>query len=416
MARHFPDFLSAYIDYASNEYAPEQFTRWTGLSVLAGALERKVWLPEGNYCNYPNLFVLLTSGPGIGKSSAIRQGVPLLYGIQKDFNTNFKIQEGVTTAAGLREIMTLLDNMPGGAINQFSSVFCVGREGSDSALKNHGGDDYRSMSCNMYDCEDLYQFTLKTGVMNIPQPVMNMLVGATFDFLGSVIDQNSVFGGLASRFTYVVEKNNTLAGEFFGDVIIDDGDVDWKTKLAETGDVKMKQLLIEDLGQIHRLYGAMRVKKDVLPIVKKWFDDFKEEFNGMESERMKSLFIRKRTLLKKILILVAISEGNDFVVKPHHAEVAVKLVDEVTKDNPYILSQSAIVNLEDQRGTTQYIAQLIKRKGNKTTRKSICASALSHGNDTKRVNETLDFMVGAGWIKLGDNGIVELMVDPDRHL
>lgn len=408
MARNFSDWLTAYVNYARNEYAPEHFTLWTGLSVLAGALERKVWIPEGNYANYPNLFVLLVSGPGIGKSSAIRQGTPLLYGVQ-EMNPHFRLLEGVTTAAGLREKLFVLTPT---AKQTGSSIFLVGREGSDSPLKNHG-DDFRSMACSMYDCEDRYQFTLKDRSFDIPKPVMNMIVGVTFDFLGSVIDQNSVFGGLASRFTYVIEKKNELKGSFFGAVEIA-GEVPLEIK--ETGDPLVKARLTDDVKKIHQLSGSFRIKRDVISIVEKWHEDFKGEFNGMESERMRSLMIRKRTLVKKLLMLVSISEGDDLLITPEHAERAITLADEVTKDNPYVLSQSAISDIHGQRGTTQFIAQMIKRFGGKISRHKLQSLTLAQGNDVERLTKTVDYMVGSGWIKVHLDGSMELLVDPDRYL
>jgi hypothetical protein len=414
MGRNFADFLRAYCEYAGNQYAPAHFTKWTGLSILAGALERKVWIAEGNYSNYPNLFVLLVSGPGIGKSSAIRQGVPLLYGVQAE-NNNFKILEGVTTAAGLREKMSIFDCVPG-KLDVFSSIYLVGREGSDSPLKNHG-DDFRSMACSMYDCEERYQFTLKDKAFDIVQPVMNMLVGTTFDFLGSVIDHNSVFGGLASRFTYVIEKDNQLKGSFFGEglSVMGEGMVNGKEQTAEH--VQMKERLIQDLVQIHRLNGPFRVERNVIRICEEWNEGFKTDFNEMESERMRSLMIRKKTLFKKILMLLSVSGGNDLIIREEHAERAKELVDSVTKDNPYILSQSATVDVEGQRGTTQFLAQTIKRRGGKLPKRILQGIALAHGNDTDRLTKTLDYMIGSGWVNYdSSSGMIELLVDPDRYL
>jgi hypothetical protein len=399
--RHFDNFLDGYMAYARNQYAPEQFTLWTGISIVAAALERKVWIPEGNFCNYPNLFVLLTAGPGVGKTSAIRQGVSILYGMQER-NPNFKIVEGVSSAAGLREIMKQLDNMPDG-INQFSSVLMVGKEGSESALKNHG-DDFRSAACAMYDCEERYQFTLKDGQMMIPQPVMNMLVGTTFDFLGSVVDQNSVFGGLASRFTYILEKDSEMKGEFFQGVKFFDEEKKKEAEAAEAALSKIgfghseetKQKLIDDLYSIHKMYGAYRIKKEVMLIVRNWFEAFKKEFNETESERTKAMMIRKRTLLKKLLIIIAASRSNELVITSDHALEAIGLVDAATKDNPYIMSQALIANTDSQGGLNELIIQAIKKSGGSLHMSGLKRIIYANGNDVSKVAPTLELLIGSG--------------------
>jgi hypothetical protein len=63
------NWLKAYVEYASDKYCPPEFHLWTGLSVLAGACERKVWLSNRRVTYYPNLFVMLTTYPGVGKST-----------------------------------------------------------------------------------------------------------------------------------------------------------------------------------------------------------------------------------------------------------------------------------------------------------------------------------------------------------
>ena len=416
VARNFPDFLTAFCAYARNQYAPENFTLWAGISLIAAVLERKVWIAEGReqdgsvYHNYPNLFVLLTAGPGVGKSSAIGQVMPLLYGLEEKINPKFKHIEGVVTAAGLRTSLTL-DTLPSG--EKFCGVYCVGSEGSDSPLKNHG-DDFRSMACSMYDCPEKYQFTTgKDGSLKFPLPVMNMLVGVTFDFLGSVVDQNSVFGGLASRMTYVIEKENKLSGDFFGNVDIS-GEETVQVERPSNG--RMRDRLLEDLGKIHRMYGKMLIQRNVMPIVDAWYEEFKKDFNDMESERMKSLLIRQRTLLKKILIIIAASSGDDLLITAEHAERAVDLVRNVTKDNPYILAQSATANVDSQKGTTQFIAQVLKRNGGKMSRSALKASSLSKGNGVDMLTKTFDYLIGAGWIKVDSDDTVHLLIDPDRYL
>lgn len=404
--RHFPDFLKAYIDYAANEYAPEQFTRWTGLSVLAGALERKVWIAErGEYLSYPNLFVLLVGGPGTGKSSAIKQGAPLLYSLQK-INTNFKISEGVCTSKALRDKMRYPDNIPGQA-DQFTSIYIIGSEGSDSPLKNHG-DDFRSAACAMYDCGDLYQFSTGTdGAITIPQPCMNIIVGATYEFLSSVVDQESSEGGLASRFTYVIQKENELRGDFLD---LEDGIP------RETGNPETKRRLISDLQTIHRLVGTFRFEAAAVDLAKAWHHDLKEEFNSIESPRMKSLLVRKRTLFKKVMMLLSVSTSNDLSIRTSHVEETIPLVEEVTKDTSFVLVQAALGDKLSQNGTTQLISHLINKAGGKIHQTRLRAQALANGNGVDTISKTIDYMIGARWIDIDSAGNVKLLIDPDRHL
>jgi hypothetical protein len=420
VARHFPDFLDAYVKYAQNEYAPKHFTEWVGISILAAAVERKVYIREKqDYRNYPNLYTILVAGPGIGKSSAIRQGIALIDGIRVR-NSKFKKHEGVCTSAALRKEMNFYDHMPVSQ-TKFTSIFLVGREGSESPLKNHG-DDFRSAACSIYDSEDVYQFsTAKDGSLILQKPVMNMLVGATFDFMGGVVDQESAFGGLASRFTYVIEKNDKIGGSFFDlmpeDVVGLSEEEQQKLATKVTIDPEMKAKLTDDLYAIHRLEGHLKIHKDCLSLTQEWYDIFCEDFNAMESSRMRAVNMRKRTLMKKMLVVTALSRSSDLILLPEDVKRTVALVERVTKDNPYMLSQSAVANLDTQSGVTQFLAQTLKNNGGKMIKFNLMSAVLVHGNEVDWANKTFDALIGAGWVKYDTStGIVELLIDPDRYL
>ena len=71
MTRILPDWLTAWEEYFSNPPCPTLFRRWTGISLLAGAMERKCWVHSMKKILYPNLYVILVAPPGGGKSFLI---------------------------------------------------------------------------------------------------------------------------------------------------------------------------------------------------------------------------------------------------------------------------------------------------------------------------------------------------------
>src|SRR5690606_11504383 len=99
MSRHFDNFLDAYLEYANDDFVPEKFNLWSGLSAIAGALERKVWLPWGDtFSYYPNIFVLLVALPGVGKSTALNKAIGLLQEMNLKDNRLKLIPSQVTEA------------------------------------------------------------------------------------------------------------------------------------------------------------------------------------------------------------------------------------------------------------------------------------------------------------------------------
>src|SRR5574338_1341831 len=79
MSRKFPDWLTAFCNYASFGEAPRRMYFWTGVSVVAGALRRRVWIDQAYFSWYPNFYVILVAPPGIvSKSTTADVGMSLL--------------------------------------------------------------------------------------------------------------------------------------------------------------------------------------------------------------------------------------------------------------------------------------------------------------------------------------------------
>src|SRR5438309_523994 len=69
------NWLAAYLEYTKESESPDAYHVWTALSSIASVARRNVWLDQGIYLLYPNLYVALVGPPGrTGKSTAIRMG------------------------------------------------------------------------------------------------------------------------------------------------------------------------------------------------------------------------------------------------------------------------------------------------------------------------------------------------------
>jgi len=67
--RNHKDLIEAYLEYTDGQEAAESIRKWSFISVLAGALERRVWLNRGYYTLFPNLYVFIIGKSGLGKKS-----------------------------------------------------------------------------------------------------------------------------------------------------------------------------------------------------------------------------------------------------------------------------------------------------------------------------------------------------------
>ena len=79
MSRIFPNWLDAYTQYTSDLEAPLRVHFWVGVSTIAGALRRRVWIEQPKFDWTPNFYIVLVGPPGvIGKSTCMSAGIGLL--------------------------------------------------------------------------------------------------------------------------------------------------------------------------------------------------------------------------------------------------------------------------------------------------------------------------------------------------
>ena len=91
--RQLGDWLTGYLEYTKDTEPPKSFHTWIGLSMIAGALQRKVHTRYGHAVIYPNLYIIL-----VGKSGGARKGTAMKIGkdILKDVQGVELVAESIT--------------------------------------------------------------------------------------------------------------------------------------------------------------------------------------------------------------------------------------------------------------------------------------------------------------------------------
>ena len=98
--RELEDWISAYLKYTENTEPPISYHTWTAISLIAGALQRKVYMPWGHDIIYPNMYIVL-----IGPSGRARKGTAMNIGkdILKDIVISMT-SESITREALIRDM------------------------------------------------------------------------------------------------------------------------------------------------------------------------------------------------------------------------------------------------------------------------------------------------------------------------
>ena len=401
--RNFPDFLSAYVDYARDGFCPESFHFWTGVSILAAALERKVSLRGGKVHYVPNFYIMLVSPPGAGKSTAIEPGVELIELLRKEHDTNFRIIPEQVTEPALVDMMKIVDRFQVPGLAEFvpqSAGYFYASEASSSALQNVCGDFIATMTA-MYDCPKFFRKKLKSDQRptEIECVCMNMLSGSTFDYLKNLVNATTVMGGFASRVTYVVQKTRPERTPKWGAV--------------SDRDRKLRRELLADLAEIHRLAGPMTPDAGFISAWEAYQAEFGRFLTSIGDPRMESLLARKATHVTKLAMLLSVSESSSLIVTGKHFEQAASLIEDVTMDAGHVLSTAIIANKESQEGMTELIIHSVKESGGRIRTPRLKRMITQSGNDLNRFQPTFDMLIASGRLRLTGSDTVELLVDTD---
>ena len=319
--RNFPDFIESYLKYSSGHESTKKIHMWTAISILAGALERKVWMDRGYYTLFPNLYVFIIGKSGlIKKSTSTNIGIDLLREVP---GFNF-MSERLTSASLIEQLSTSHKTFEykERIINQ-SATFAYASELSILMMEVHG--TIIELLTTFYDCQPndaskpwVYKTRTKEP-LEIYGPCLNILGASTTAWLERCIPKNEMEGGFTGRCIFVVEKDGP---EKF---------VAWPEYTAET--LEMKSRLVEDLMMINELKGQVVIHPKTKEYFTKWYNfHMKEVVTPNKDPRFTGYLSRKGDLLLKLAMVRSASLRDDLYILPSHLEWAGKVLQATEKD------------------------------------------------------------------------------------
>lgn len=301
--RTLSNWLLAYNEYTKESESPEQFHLWTGLSVLASAVRRNVWINQGIYVLFPNMFVILVGPPGkVAKSTTIRLGRKLLLGV----NDILFGPDSVTREELIRVMSKAGHNRRQSAITLHSTEL--------SSLIEPSGIKMIQFLTDIYDGDYKWRHSTKTsGRDTIENPVLNILAGTTPSWIAEGLPSDVLGHGFTARVIFVYGEKPRYLKPFPG----------------EPSDNLVRDL-INDLDHISRIEGDFT-----------WGEGAKETYSVMYEDlagkipddyRLEGFHNRKKIHILKVAMLLSISESDDLILRKVDLETAWDILQIVERD------------------------------------------------------------------------------------
>ncbi len=329
--RHYKNWLDAYLLYCAAHEAPPIVHLWTGISVIAAALERKVWIDRGYWSTKPNMYTMIVAESSVvHKTTATDIGIGMLAQIEPKVNI---VAERLTTA-GLIYAMSKLEaeymTKEGEVRSQSAGLVYAPELSILLGEIPGGGGDICSLLTRMFDCKDgAFEYGKAKEEPTIHYPCINILADTTPDDLRTLLPRGALGSGFSARFTlcHIIEAGEPKSHP--KDYMLPDS-------------FKYREKLVEDLETIHRISGEFVETKEAAAYYKKWYDeDYELTKIGkpvIDEEAFRSYISRRREQIFKLAMVGAVAEGDKLILEIKHMKQAIKWQIEIEITMPSILA------------------------------------------------------------------------------
>lgn len=303
MPRRLKNFIDAFLAHTEGKGSPRIYRLWSAIFTVGAVCERKVWLITAKGKLYPNQYILLVGGAGIGKSLCTNTVYDLLDEIHTP-ETPFYIAPTSVTKASLIDALSEADRriirpMESPAVVSFNSLTIVPNEFGVFLPSWEG--DFMSSLTDLWDCKH-YSETRRTSKIDIkiPHSQLNMLSATTPAYLTGLLPEGAWEGGFMSRILIV----------FSGEVVHTD-----LFSLFE-GDDQARADLIHDLRDMYKVYGEVTVTDEAKLAINEW-----SRLGGPpipDHPKLTSYSSRRAAHLLKLCIIASMASNSARIVTLDH--------------------------------------------------------------------------------------------------
>lgn len=305
--RRLSDWISGYIEYAQETESPLSYHVWTGISLLAAALQRRTYIRWGYEIIYPNMYIVL-----VGPSGKCRKGSAMNLG--KDIISGLGIKvtsESITREALIRSMKRAVVNYtePDTGIVRFHcSLTAMSQELSVFLGQN----DVKFLAdlTDWYDSLDNWVYETKgSGTDEIKGVCFNLLGATAPDWLQSILPEEAIGGGFTSRIIFIVEeqKRKTIP-----------------LPIVTKRLISLREALREDLERIATLSGEFEFTDETESLYAAWYQSEDEKIKNGEpvigDPRFAGYCERRATHVRKLCMLFSSSRGEDLLITQNDFE------------------------------------------------------------------------------------------------
>jgi hypothetical protein len=370
----YSNFLEAYKVYSSGNEAPPIFHRWTALSCLACFASRRVWVPQGFFTVYPNLYTVFVGNPGNGKSTAMRIGKDLVRGLEKycPIVPPSITREALTQDMGDKESKYFKEYMYQGKKLEYTPALVFANEIVTLLGTNPIG--MIEFFTDIWD-EDMFEVKTKNkGTDVIPRPFVNMLACMTPETTSNLLKESIISGGFARRCIFVYAQRKGEA-------------VPRPTLTVEQ--LEAKDWCIKWGAQLCHLVGEFKWTTEAESVFDQWY------YKNHQFVATNADVWSKSALVLKVAMLLALANSLDLLLEAKHINLALNMLAENEVDMGRVFAGTG---RNPEASIASRIMAMIDAAPEPMVARMVHVKMFEHGNESER-NQAIAHLVSAGKLK-----------------
>lgn len=312
---------------------------------IAGALERKVWAKVFKRILYPNLYVLLTGGPGIGKTDALRgtldfwEKLPELHVAPSSVSRASLVD---SLALAERSVLRPTEAQP---FTKFNSLQ-IGATEFGTFLSAYDT-EFLSTLNDLYDCVRYKESKrhMKTPI-EMPNPQLNLIAGTTPAWLGGTLPETAWAEGFSSRLL-LIYSGERIKIDPFGE---------------GSRDEELEAKLLKDLMEIHGMFGQLAFEPEVITTFTAWY--MADCPPIPDHPKLEHYLPRRHIHLLKLAMVMSVARASDYVIRMIDYQRAMDMLLEAEQTMPDVfkaMRYNSDANVYDE--TYAYVYNAFMKEG-----------------------------------------------------
>lgn len=304
------DFIQNWIKYAEGVETPELYDMWSALATLSSIVSRRVWINQGYYTIYPNLYVVLVGPPGGRKTTSMNMSKDML----REFGDIPFAASAMTKEALCRYMAT-----------QCQKKFILAGTGKEKTytpvtlclteLSHFLGTNSAHMIdflTTIYDQEVYDAKTKNKGDDIIPGPYLTILACTTPSNITRYLKEDVISGGFSRRTLFAFE--------------LDEGDPIPFPEITPEA-----QTAWNDCISWGRRLSAINGEMQWSPEAKTWYDKFyRELFYSIREKNdvmTRGYYKSKHIQLLKISMLIALAGATELILTEQNLRLGLEILE-----------------------------------------------------------------------------------------